>query len=118
LCDKYAKTFDENDEWAEMATEDRPAVRTHADAVDEGKLVASGRKTRKESVLVELDVFSELMPGWDKVKQNKYDLAHEFGNIVKHIFTFIRNRKGSKGAVLFNPRKLQVGHHCHTFAHI
>jgi predicted ATP-dependent Lon-type protease len=100
-----------------MATEDRPAARTHADGVAEGKLVASGRKTCKESAFVDVDVFSELLPGWNKVKHNKYDLAHELGNIVKHIFTFIRNRKGSKGAILFNPRKLQVGHHCHAFAH-
>jgi hypothetical protein len=117
LRDEYAETFAENDEWAEMATEDRPAARTHDDAVAEGKLVASGRKTRKESAFVDLDVFSELLPGWNKVEQTKYDLAHELGNIVKHVFSFIRNRKGSKGAVLFTPKKLQVGHHCHAFAH-
>jgi hypothetical protein len=108
LRDEYKEAFAGNAEWAAMAAMGPPAIRTHAAAVAEGELVASGRKDKKVSSFVAVDVLSSALPGFDKIQQNKYDLAHQFGNIIKHKSNFIRNLKGSQKSVLFSAKKLQV----------
>ena len=54
------------------------------------------------------DILSELLPYWDKVRQNKYDLAHQFANVIKHVFVYIKNKTGEKAKLKFGTKHLAV----------
>ena len=54
------------------------------------------------------DVLSEYLPYWDKVRMNKYDLAHQFANVIKQIFLYIKNRAGESANLKFGAMHLKV----------
>lgn len=42
------------------------------------------------------------------MRQNKYDLAHQFANVIKQMFVYIKNRTGDGAKLRFNANKLAV----------
>jgi uncharacterized protein YhaN len=91
-----------------MAMKDKPSSRTHEESMREGTRVANGDLDEKEAAFKDVDIISKSIRDWNKVTQNKYDLAHEFANMVKHSLSYIKNVKGSGDKILFNEKSLKV----------
>ncbi len=78
-----------------------PRKRTKKEAVNAGNRVLSGKSVKKEEAYRD-DVYTTDLWYHDEILYTMYDLAHQFGNIIKHMLNYIRN-KNKKGQVKFSP---------------
>jgi hypothetical protein len=79
-----------------------PRKRTKKEAVKAGNRVLSGESAEKKEAYRDVDIYTTDLWYHDKIEHTMYDLAHQFGNIIKHMLNYIRNTN-KKGTVKFSP---------------
>ena len=60
------------------------------------KRVLNGRSPANQEAFWDIDVLTEFLPYWDKIKQSLYGLEHEVANVIKQMLTTIKNHNGEK----------------------
>ena len=78
-----------------------PTKRTKKEAVDAGNRVLAGESVEKDEPYRDVDIYTTTLWYHDKIAHTMYDLAHQFGNVIKHMLTYIRNTN-KKGTVKFS----------------
>ena len=81
--------------------------RTKKDAIDAGNRVLSGASVETNEPYKDVDIYTTTLWYHDKIKHTMYDLAHQFGNVIKHMLSYIRNTN-KKG-------KLKFSHEARTY---
>ena len=89
-----------------MGQQPKPAETDHPAAYYQGHGVDNEEVNQSEVSFVGLPIMAQLLSYHDIVKHNLYDLAHQFGNMIKHIFSFIRHTQGQKAR--FGGKKREV----------
>jgi hypothetical protein len=86
---------------------------THAKAIASGERVAAGG-LKYEELLKEpyhnVDLFSRLLPYFDKVLQNVNDPMHEISNTLKDVFGLLVNEKNAPMYFSTSRRMVEVTH--------
>ena len=79
-----------------------PAKRTKTSAVAAANRVRAGTSRKEDEAFYDNDVYTLLLPYHNKIRDNLYDLAHQFSNTVKHILTWTKNHKKADKVVFSN----------------
>jgi hypothetical protein len=79
-----------------------PAKRTKTSAAAAANRVLAGTSTKKDEPFYDHDVYTLNLPYHNKIRDNVYDLAHQFSNTVKHILTWTKNHKKQDKVVFTN----------------
>ena len=98
LKEAYSLQFSEVPQMAAWGAQKNgpPRLRTKAESVASGNRVLTGESTAKQEAYHDVD--NNTMQLWyhDKNKHTLYDLAHEFGNVIKQSFSFMKNKTTSQ----------------------
>jgi hypothetical protein len=86
----------------ELGEEGPPRKRTKKQAVDAGNRVLTAKSAEKEEAYKDVDIYTTSLWYHDKIAHTMYDLAHQFGNVIKQMLNYIRNTN-KKGKVKFSP---------------
>ena len=69
-----------------------PRKRTKTDAVAAGTRVITRRSAEKEEAYKDVDIYTRSLWYHDKIKHTLYDLGHQLPNVMKQMFSYIRNQ--------------------------
>ena len=69
--------------------------------MDAGNRVLTGESVERDEPYRDVDIYTTTLWYHDKIAHTMYDLAHQFGNVIKHMLTYIRNTN-KKGTVKFS----------------
>lgn len=110
----YKTEFEANEQMVAWVTGDanhraRPRKRTKTQAIADGNAVLNRDASRADSAFYDVDLHTQMLWYHNKILHSLYDLAHEFANIIKQSFNFMKNTN-KKGKVKFSAtqRELEV----------
>ena len=89
---EYARTFKKFPKLERLSTLPKPARRSKRSALAAGRKVETGASKKDDEAYSGVDVFSELLPYHDKVKDTVYDCSHQGANVLKQSFKAMSNR--------------------------
>jgi hypothetical protein len=106
----YAVEFAKHPGLAELATQPAPKKRKKQESIDSANRVlaaASKNKSahetaKKQEAFYDVDVFTQLLPYFDRIKHNVYGQEHQFNNVIKQILTVVKNHK-AQNELVFKP---------------
>ena len=102
LREEYAKEFRQSPAMLSWHDQERPAKRTKTSAIAAGNRVRSGESSRGDEAYFDVDHYTVSLWYHHKIRHTLYDLAHQFTNVIKHIFNWMKNTT-SKNKLKFNP---------------
>ena len=102
LRKRYAEEFAESPTLVAWAALQPPAKRTKQSAIDSGNRVLTGQATKPNEAYWDVDIFTQLLWYHNKIDHTLYDLAHQFTNMIKHTFGWMKNIT-SNSTVKFTP---------------
>lgn len=91
LRERYKREFAADEEMQSLADCNPPARRTKAQSVASGNRVLSGEASKKDEAFHDVDHHTMMLWYHDKIKHTLYDLAHEFANVIKHMFNWMKD---------------------------
>ena len=86
----------------EVGDEGPPTKRTKKEAVDAGNRVLVGESVEKDEPYQYVDIYTTTLWYHDKIAHIMYDLAHQFGKVIKHMLTYIRNSNKKRHGQVFD----------------
>jgi hypothetical protein len=90
---RYKREFAACAEVAELYNKLPPALRTKAGSIRAGQQVENKTVKPLKSPYKGVDVFTKTLPYHDKNAHTIYDQAHQFSNVIKQSFTYVKNKK-------------------------
>jgi hypothetical protein len=102
LRQEYAVEFERSPAMLSWHDLGRPAKRTKTSAIASGNRVLSGESARSDEAYFDVDHYTLSLWYHHKIRHTLYDLAHQFTNIIKHIFNWMRNTT-TTNKLKFNP---------------
>jgi len=102
LRKRYADEFSESATLSAWAVMQHPPKRTKTSAIDSGNRVLTNQSTKPKEAYHDVDHYTQSLWYHDKILHTLYDLAHQFTNMIKHIFNWMKNTT-TKNTVKFNP---------------
>lgn len=91
LRELYKEEFAADEDMQSLADCNPPARRTKAQAIASGNRVLAGEASKQEEAFHDVDLHSTQLWYHDKIRHTLYDLAHEFANVVKHMFNWMKD---------------------------
>jgi hypothetical protein len=102
LRQRYAREFSESPTLLAWADLPRPPKRTKRSAIESGNRVLTQQSTRHNEAYTDIDCYTQSLWYHNKILHTLYDLAHQFTNIIKHTFNWMKNTT-TKNSVKFTP---------------
>jgi len=102
LRKRYAEEFANSETMAAWAEMQPPRKRTKKSAIDSGNRVLTKQAKRIDEAYFDVDIYTVSLWYHDKINHTLYDLAHQFTNMIKHTFNWMKNTT-TKNAQKFSP---------------
>jgi hypothetical protein len=96
LREQYACEFRESPLMSSWHDLERPPKRTKTSAIAAANRVLSGESARGDEAYFDVDEYTLSLWYHHKINHTLYDLAHQFTNVIKHIFNWMKNTTSDK----------------------